>query len=70
MTFGEVHSAIDLIFRTLRTYTELLLGVTTAPVIVLQPWEWNFRKAWIPDDAAYRKVRETMMKHEQRRMGM
>lgn len=69
LTFGDVHEAIDLIFETLNHYNRLILGSTTAGSVLMPPWEAVFKVAWIPDDAAYRRVAETAQENDRRRMG-
>ena len=69
LTFGDVHRGIDLISETLNHYAALILGVTIAGSVVMQPWETVFKVAWIPDDAAWRRVMEVVQRNDRRRMG-
>src|SRR6266496_795237 len=68
LTFGDVHRAIDLIFETTNHYNQLLLGSTTAGSVTMPPWEAVFTVAWIPDDAAWRRIAEAMQENDRRRM--
>jgi hypothetical protein len=68
-TFGSVHDAIDLIFETLNHYNQLILGSTMVGSVVMPPWQAVFKVAWIPNDAAYKRVADLVRENDQRRMG-
>ncbi len=68
LTFGDIHQAIDLIFRTMNRYRQLILGSTIAGSVTMVPWQAVFRYAWIPDDEAWRAVIEKVDEKDRERM--
>jgi hypothetical protein len=69
ITFGKIHAAIDLIFKTMNRYTRLLLGTTIAGSVAMTPWEAVFRVAWVPDESSWLKIMATVQETDHRRMG-
>jgi hypothetical protein len=59
-TFVDLDRAIDSLFTTMNRYTQLLLGRAVVGSVSMPPWEAVFRVPWIPDDDAWRNLRETI----------
>ncbi len=69
LTFGDVHGAIDLVFKVLNRYMQLIIGTTISGSVLMPRWEAIFRVAWLPDENAWRRVVEAARENDQRRMG-
>jgi hypothetical protein len=69
LTFDDIHRSIDVIFETYNRYCQLILGTTVLGAVVLQPWEANFKVAWL-DEGAFQRVRHAALERERGRMGV
>lgn len=68
LTFGDIHQAIDLIFRTMNRYQKLILGTTIVCSVAMDPWQAVFRHAWIPDDEAWLAVMAKVQEKDRERL--
>jgi hypothetical protein len=67
VSYGDLHRAMDLIFKVFNRYYRLIRGVSLAPVVALGAWESAFRVAWIPDDETHERVAAAIQEAERRR---
>jgi hypothetical protein len=67
VSHGDLHRAIDLIFKVFSRYYRLIRGASLAPVVALGAWESAFRVAWIPDDETHERVAAAIQEAERRR---
>jgi hypothetical protein len=47
VTFGDLHSAIDVIVQLARKYRSMILGTDFMPEVMMTPWEGIFTVPWI-----------------------
>ena len=70
LTFGDLHSAIDVVVDLSVKYRSLIMGATMSKTVAMYDWIHVFREPWIPDDdreaRMSQRIQEITRKRERR----